>query len=360
LASAEADRRLEAGERAAIRFRVGEEAVRFEDGLRGETGQAGAEIGDFVVCRDDGRPTYNLACVVDDHSMRIDHVIRGEDHLSNTPRQILLYRALGWAPPAFTHLPLVLGPDRTRLSKRHGAVSVGELRAQGVVPAALANYLALLGGATEEGDEAFDLRECAARFDVSRLTAVNAVFDVAKLDWLGARHLARMQVADVLDGARRFFEGAGLGSEIGDPAWWLDAVELVAGRCRRFTEVASAVASVAMPDLSVLDAVAVDAELAHAGSRAALEELAAASDRGELTTEAGFRAAARSAGEGADVRGRELFHPLRLATTGRDGGPELARLVPLIERGAVDPRRSVPSVAERIRRVLAAGGPGDG
>src|SRR5258708_952995 len=148
----EARRRLDGGERAVVRFRVPEHIdVAFQDLVRGEVTFSTDVIGDFVLVRSDGRPAYNFAVVVDDALMEITHVIRGEDHISNTPRQVLLYRALGFAPPRFAHLSLVLGPDHTPLSKRHGATSVAEFRARGYLPEALTNYLPLIGCAPRAG-----------------------------------------------------------------------------------------------------------------------------------------------------------------------------------------------------------------
>ena len=195
---------------AALRFKVPHREVRFVDRLRGATGLAAGEIGDFIVARADGSPTYNLAVVTDDHDMRVDFVVRGEDHLTNTPRQILLYEALGWQPPVFAHLPLVLGPDRSRLSKRHGATSVAEMRAGGILPQALCNFLALLGWNPPEEQEVLSPAELEAAYDIADIAAANSIFDETKLEWLNGQHMALLTADELLDRAAPFFAQAGL------------------------------------------------------------------------------------------------------------------------------------------------------
>src|SRR5437667_5990179 len=168
LAQDEVTRRIAAGEQAAIRFRVppGSDIV-FTDLVRGEVRFQNDVIGDPVILRADGTPAYNFAVVVDDALMEVTHVVRGEDHISNTPRQILLYEALGFAPPIFAHLALVMGPDHSPLSKRHGATSVAEFRARGYLPEALLNYLALIGWSPGGGDELLPIDELARRFSLA-------------------------------------------------------------------------------------------------------------------------------------------------------------------------------------------------
>jgi glutamyl-tRNA synthetase len=186
-----------AEERAAreaftVRFRVPAGSTEWDDSVHGPTRWPNAEIDDFIILRTDGTPIYNLAVVSDDAEMRISHVIRGDDHIANTPRQILLYRALGKAVPTFAHLPMILGPDGKRLSKRHGATSVGEYAAQGILPEALVNFLALLGWSPGEDLEIMETAELVQRFSLERVNKKSAVFDPAKLDWMNHQHLMRM------------------------------------------------------------------------------------------------------------------------------------------------------------------------
>src|SRR5215813_10125613 len=190
LSKAQAAARMAAGERPAIRFRVPHEHdVVFTDAVRGEVRFQSEVIGDPVIVRADGHPAYNYAVVVDDALMEITHVIRGEDHISNTPRQLLLYEALGWSPPAFGHVSMVLGPDHSKLSKRHGATSVSEFRERGYLPEALANYLALLGWSPGDGEELIPLDEMAKRFRIDDVGKSAGVFDPEKLAWVNRHYL---------------------------------------------------------------------------------------------------------------------------------------------------------------------------
>ena len=338
---------------AALRFKVPDRDVRFVDGLRGETGLAAGEIGDFVLARADGSPTYNLAVVVDDHEMAISRVVRGEDHLTNTPRQLLIYEALGWDPPSFLHLPLVLGPDRSRLSKRHGDTSVAEMREAGMLPEALCNFLALLGWSPPEEREVLDPEELLASYDIAALSPANAVFDVAKLEWLNGQHMARLGPR-LLEHAEPLLAAAGFEIPESGPRrrWWADALALVGAGRRRLTDLAEPLRGLIYAPLEELGDELV-AELAAPESRSLLEAFAAASRQGRLADEAGYLAAVEEIREATGASGRRLFHPLRLAISGQESGPELKQLVPLLEEGArlgVEP--PVASVAERIDRVL--------
>ena len=184
--------RIAAGERPAIRFRVQEERdVVFQDLVRGDVRFQIDVIGDPIIVRADGTPAYNFAVVIDDALMEVTHVVRGEDHISNTPRQILLYEALGFSPPVFAHLAMVLGPDHSPLSKRHGATSVAEFRAKGYLPEALVNYLALIGWSPGEDDELLPVDELARRFSLERVGHSAGVFDEEKLAWAN-RHYLKM------------------------------------------------------------------------------------------------------------------------------------------------------------------------
>src|SRR4051794_37138621 len=182
--------RMEAGERPAIRFRVPEERdVVFTDAVRGDVRFQTDVIGDPIIVRADGTPAYNFAVVVDDALMEVTHVVRGEDHISNTPRQILLYEALGFAPPVFAHLSLVMGPDHSPLSRRQGATSVAEFRAKGYLPEALVNYLALIGWSPGGGDELLPIDELARRFSLEAVGHSAGVFDEEKLAWVNRHYL---------------------------------------------------------------------------------------------------------------------------------------------------------------------------
>jgi len=211
LGPAEIERRVAAGEPFAVRFRMPPGHVRFPDLVRGEMDFPPDALDDFVLLRSDGSPTYHLSVCVDDVDMGITHVVRGEDHLSNTPKHVALFAALGAAPPAFGHLPLILGPDRKRLSKRTGAASVEEFRDQGILPQALYNYLALLGWSPGEDRELMSRDEMIELFTVERLNDSPAIFDRDKLAWMNAQYLSRLPLAEVLAHLQPFLAGAGLG-----------------------------------------------------------------------------------------------------------------------------------------------------
>ncbi len=345
----EAARRVASGGPAVVRFRAPRDPVRFVDGLRGETGVEADQVGDFVIARPDGTPTYQLAVVVDDHDMAITHVIRGQDHLSNTPGQVALYDALGWTAPRFTHLPLVLGADRSRLSKRHGATSVAAMRERGILGEALANYLVLLGWAPPDEGEVLDAMQMVAAFDLGGLSSTNVVFDQDKLEWLSQQHMQRLPAEVLRQRAMPFFAAAGARFS-DDPAvraWWQHALQLLAPAAHRLDELPSQSAPLfwkpAESPSATLDGVLEEA----------VRSFVAAASAGELDTEAGFRDAARAIGKHTGLRGRGLFHPLRKLVTGQDTGPELARLIPLIQLGSRLPiEPAVQSVEARLTAAL--------
>src|SRR6266852_3268490 len=207
----QAAERINAGERPAIRFRVPEQReVTFTDVVRGEVRFHTDVIGDPVIVRADGHPAYNFAVVVDDALMGVTHVVRGEDHISNTPRQILLYEALGFTTPTFAHLALVMGPDHSPLSKRHGATSVAEFRAKGYLPEALVNYLALIGWSPGGGDELLPIDELARRFSLDGVGHSAGVFDEEKLAWVNRHYLKIADPTRLAELSVSFFNDAGI------------------------------------------------------------------------------------------------------------------------------------------------------
>ncbi len=225
----------------AVRFRVPAEGrTAFADAVHGEIGFDNAGLEDFVILRSDGVPTYHLSVVVDDMDMRITQVIRGDDHISNTPKQILLYEALGVPVPAFAHVPLILGPDKKRLSKRHGATSVMEYSTQGFVPEAMVNFLALLGWSPGDDQEIFDIDELVARFDLAGISGGNAVFNPEKLEWMNNQHIMRLPDDVLIAHLRPWLEQAGLWHEAFDGerrAWLTQALALLRPRARRLGDI---------------------------------------------------------------------------------------------------------------------------
>lgn len=350
----EAARRVAGGEAAAIRFAVPPERdIVFHDLVRGEVTFNSSVIGDPVILRSDGRPAYNFAVVVDDSLMDVTCVIRGEDHISNTPRQLLLYEALGFDPPQFAHLSLVMGPDHAPLSKRHGATSVAEFRERGVLPEALVNYLALLGWSPGEGQEMLPIGEMARRFDLAKVGHSAAVFDTDKLAWMNRHYLKESAPARVTAMAMPAFLREGyIVRETEAARLYLESLlPMALGSVDRVEEVAERVAFVFAwsPDRA---AAMVAAEPGGASVVTALSD--EIKTQGPLTRET-FRAAAARVKDKTGCKGRALFHPIRVALTGEESGPELDLAVPAIDRGAVLPTAAgvppIPSCADRARAV---------
>lgn len=199
LSKTEAEEQLKAGKVPVIRFRLPETGVtKVHDLIRGEVSFENEVLDDFVIIKSDGFPTYNFAAVVDDHLMKVTHVIRGDDHLSNTPRQILLYQAFGLTPPKFAHIPMIMGPDKARLSKRHGATSVIEYKDLGYLPEAVVNYIARLGWGFRD-QEIFSRQELIEKFSIEKVQKTSAVFDVAKLNWLNAHYIKNADLDRIVE-----------------------------------------------------------------------------------------------------------------------------------------------------------------
>ena len=346
----EARRRLDAGERAVVRFRIPEHLdVSFQDLVRGDVTFNTDVIGDPVLVRSDGRPAYNFAVVIDDALMEITHVIRGEDHISNTPRQVLLYRALGFSPPRFAHLSLVLGPDHTPLSKRHGATSVSEFRERGYLPEALTNYLALIGwsprsggGAGDDDAELMPMEELARRFALENVGHSAGVFDPEKLAWMNRHYMKAASPARLAAESARYFQARGLISRKTDVAMaYLESLlPMAVGSVDRLEEIPDRLAFLFAYDAR--DAVqrpAVTEVLHEAGARDVIAALPEAI-QGPLLDREAFRAAANRVKEKTGQKGKALFHPIRVALTGEGGGPELDLAVPAIDRGAQLPAES--------------------
>lgn len=360
LAPAASRARRDAGERPAVRLRVPDDrVVAFDDIVRGLVSFHTDIIGDPIIVRGDSVPAYNYAVVIDDALMHISHVVRGEDHISNTPRQLLVYEAFGWTPPAFAHLSLVLGPDHAPLSKRHGATSVAEFRAKGYLPEALTNYLALLGWSPGEGEELLPLDELAMRFDLGSVGHSAGVFDEAKLAWANRHYLKLAPAARLAELAAPYLAQAGWLSGDGTPgrrAWLEAVVPALASSIDRLVDLPDRLGPVFRFDAAgalTRPLVRAEAETAEARAvvRAWAEELAGA---GPLLDRQAFRDAAKRAGLRAGAKGKTLFHTIRLALTGEPDGPELDILVPAIDTAAaLTPADGVAPVMSCHERAVA-------
>jgi nondiscriminating glutamyl-tRNA synthetase len=336
------ERLLKEGRKPALRFATDDldGEVGWDDGVRGPIRFELSEIRDFNLLRGDGTPMYNWACVIDDHRMGITDVLRGEDGISNTPRQLLLYRALGWEAPRYSHVSFILGPDGQKLSKRHGDTGISKFRAKGYLPEALLNYLGLLGlGGEGEGAEVFSLQDLVERFEPGRLVKKASVFDYGKLDFLNAHWLRAQEPKRLAALAAPFLEGLAVPS----PEWLELAVETLKGNAVVLKDLRAPLEALLAPagaDPAVLAAARAFPD-PKAPAQAALDRLSAQWP----ADEEGFKAALKEAQKTGGVKGKDFFMPLRLALTGSEHGPELPKLLNLL---------GLQRVQDRLKAYLAA------
>jgi glutamyl-tRNA synthetase len=337
----EVEAREREGQPRAVRVRVPAGATAFEDSVHGRIEFDGANIEDFVILRSDGQPTYHLSVVSDDIEMQITHVVRGDDHISNTPKQLLLYQAAGATPPQFAHVPLILGPDRKRLSKRHGATSVMEYARQGYLPEAMVNFLALLGWSPGSGDrEIFTRSELTGIFGLEGISGSSAVFNPEKLDWFNQQHMLRLTIEALVDRVRPSLQEAGLWAEAysGDKREWLRAVlDLLRPRAKKLGDFA-ALGRFFFVDPVEFDESAVEKHLRAAGMARHLEALQAAFRRLPAFAPDALEGALRQVAEEQGVKAAALIHGARVAITGRAASPGLYETMVLVGRDLVDTR----------------------
>jgi glutamyl-tRNA synthetase len=312
-----ADKLLAAGtaymEEGAIRFRLPPGEIAWDDAVHGRISFQGEDIKDFVILRSDRTPIYNFAVVVDDVDMRITHVLRGDDHISNTPKQIALYRALGAALPVFGHVPMIHGPDGKKLSKRHGATAVGDYQHMGILPAAMRNFLALLGWSPGGDREIMTLEEMIALFSFEGIQKKPAIFDMTKLEWMNGQYLSASSAEQLYPLVAPQLEALGLN---GNRAAVLKAIGAVKTRSRTTLDVAKQVAVRLDAKHVVFDEKA-KKEIAKdpAGYRSALEASLAALRDTEWTPEA-LEQRLRRLAEERGVAAGKMFQPIRIALTG--------------------------------------------
>ena len=320
----EAARRKAAGDSAVVRFKVPDSgSTSFEDAVFGHVEFANAEVEDFVLLRSDNGPTYHLSVVGDDVDMRISHVIRGADHISNTPKQIMLYQALGVATPIFAHVPLILGPDKTRLSKRHGATSVLAYRDEGIVPEAFRNFLALLGWTPPEGTpEILGDEQLISLFDLSAIARSDAVFDRAKLDWFNTEYIRAYPADKLLPLIEEEWAKTGVKNQIHDREALLATIDLLKPRARSLKDFAASFRAFFTDDFEA-DPAAVSKFLKDEAVRQGLIELA---HRYETSSEFGEQEAEkilRDLAAERNMKAGALINGARVALTGQGVAPSL-------------------------------------
>ena len=336
----ESDRRARAGEPHVVRLRMPAETIVVDDLIRGRVEFPAEALDDFVLVRSDGHPLYHFCVCVDDAEMRITHVIRGDDHLANTPKHVALFRALGAPAPKFAHLGMILGTDRKKLSKRHGAAAVEEWRDAGILPEALFNFLALLGWAPGDDREILTREEMEREFSLDRVGASPSVFDPEKLLWMNAQYIARMPAAELL---RRSLPFAPAG--VPEPDVAHRAIELHRPRVRTTIEMARALSSYAH-DPADYEAEGIRKHVKPETPRQ-LEELASRLETLGEWSAAAAEAALRETAEKAGVSAGKLIHPTRLALTGTTVGAPLFDVVELL--GKETTLRRLKRFVERIR-----------
>jgi len=358
LSDAERGRFVAAGRLAAVRFRKGDDAeVAWDDLVRGRVAFPGDVLDDFVILRSDGHPTYNFAAAVDDHAMAITHVIRGDDHISNTPRQLLLYGALGFAPPAFAHVPMILGADGARLSKRHGATSVSAYRDLGYLPGALVNFLALLGWSYDGQREMFTLDELESLFRLERVGSNPAVFDLAKLEWMNGQHLKRLPEEARTRLVVDYLEAHGHDLSAKDGAWRAAFVRALGDRLKTLAD-AERYGAFALEPEPVPEPEAWAGVLARDDAGERLDALAARLDADPAFSLESLEALTRAAAQEWGIKAGELMGLARVALTGRRIAPGLFEVMTLLGREEAVAR--LRAAAARWRRERERQGAGRG
>lgn len=314
-----------------VRFLVPDTPVSYHDIIHHEITREAKDIEDLVIMRSNGMPTYNLACVVDDHEMGISHVIRAVDHITNTPKQILLFRALGLPIPEYAHLPLILGEDKSKLSKRHGAVSVTEYRDRGYLAGAMVNYLALLGWSPGDDREIMSVSDMVASFDLGRINPSNAVFDEHKLEWMNGQYIYAMSDEELCERLAPFITRFGLlnaGEIDARKEWLLKVCGLVKLRLKTLVDIRDVAGYFFVDDFEYEE----EGLKKHANAETFrvldgfLPRLAQAADYTASSIEESIRNHAKQNG----IKVRQLIHPLRMSVTGKEGGPGLFEVMELI------------------------------
>lgn len=360
LPAEQARQRLQAGDRAAVRLKVREGLVGFSDMIFGPLQVQCSSIGDFILLRSDGSAQYNFAVVVDDALMQVTHVIRGEGHISNTYRQMLVYEALGLQPPEFAHLSTILGKDGGKLSKRHGATSILEFRQQGYLPEAIVNYLALLGWSPQEdGKEVLTPEELMAEFDLARVHRSAAIFDPDKLNWVNRSHLRKSEPSRLIELALPYLEAEGLIPSAPSPPvreWVGEVVAAVLNYLDKLEDLKREVRLIfhfnptqdlANPDLQQV--------LASDGARRVIRAFFESVQPYDFLDSDRYRESIQAVKAATGQKGKHLFQPIRIALTARSSGPELDKLVSIFERGKnLDLPVRILGVKERVASVLQA------
>jgi len=325
------------GRKPVIRFKLPEKKVSFLDIIRGEITFDTSLMGDLIIMKSDGRPSFHFAVVLDDIYMNITHVVRGEDHISNTPRHILLFEALGKEPPLFAHMAMTLGPDGSRLSKRHGATSLRELKNQGFLPEAVFNYLALLGWGTTEDKEVFTREELIGKFSLDRCKEGSAIFDLDKLTWLNGIYLQKTDMNRLVDLSLPFLQSAGLISEPVSQSilkYLGEIITILGERVKKLSDIPNA-AGFFLKEEIAYDPAAIDKVLRKEGVNKTLQDLYDLLEKETDFSISRLEAVIRNYCTRQGLKTSSVFHPLRVAITGKTVGPGLFETLRLLGKEKV-------------------------
>ena len=320
--------KVAAGEKAAIRFRAPKKSFTLDDKVKGSVTYPENMVGDFVIVRSNGLPVYNFCCVVDDHLMDITHVIRGEDHLNNTVRQLMIYEALGAKLPVFAHVSLLIGQDRQKLSKRHGATSVNLYRNEHYLPEAMCNYLCLLGWSHPSEKDIFDKSELKDVFNLERFSASAAMYDIEKLKWVNGEHVKKMSNADLITLVDKEPETDFFSKQTSE--WKLACVELLKRYALFIPDFPKLINDLILKDDPEMTD-ALKEILAWETTPKILSFITSELDKvsSEFVTEVELNGWMESVKKDLGIKGKPLFQGVRGAITGHDHGPDLKFLVPL-------------------------------
>lgn len=329
LSESERKRLEEEGRKHVIRLKWDKPVDSIEDLIHGRISFKEHQFDDFIIVKADGTPTYNFSCVIDDYLMKITHVIRGDDHITNTPRQIALYEALALPLPQFAHIPLILGPDRSRLSKRHGAVDLLEYRREGYLPDALINFLALLGWSPGENRELFTRDELISRFSLERITRRNAIFNREKLDWMNGQYIKRLSTEEFATFAIPFLKDSGYLKGRIDEKWLREVLELYKPRTRVFSQIVEK-ADYLFLDEPKYDEEAVEKFLKRDYIPSLLQKIKTVLEETEPFNPEQIETNLRNLIEKLNISVADFVHPLRVVVTGKADSPPLFHVMSLL------------------------------
>ena len=321
------------GQYPVLRFHVKRGTIVFEDLVHGRMNFDAEGIGDFIIVRSDGMAAYNFACVIDDHLMRVSHVVRGDDHLSNTPRQILLYQALGWQPPEFAHHPLILGSDRSPLSKRHGATAVSQYREDGFLPEALLNYLVLLGWSSPSKEEILPLERIVEEFNLSSISTNAPIHSRKKLEWLNSIYLRKKEDAQLSESFLPYLVKAGIPIHRIEPNY----LNEISGVLKENLVVLNQVEEYLgiFFDEKFLFEEGAKSILSNPRDRETLRHVLQVIESSSEVSIDIWPSLLSQLEDKTGRKGKDLFAPLRAAVTGKTKGPELVKMLPLLGKDRI-------------------------